>query len=38
MINKELVWMFIRRHLTISLVVAIGSGVLSFCLAEGSLW
>jgi ABC-type transport system involved in multi-copper enzyme maturation permease subunit len=33
MINKELVWMFIRRHLTISLVVAIGSGVLSFCLA-----
>jgi ABC-type transport system involved in multi-copper enzyme maturation permease subunit len=33
MINKELVWMFIRRHLTLSLVVAIGSGVLAFCLA-----
>jgi ABC-type transport system involved in multi-copper enzyme maturation permease subunit len=33
MINKELVCMFIRRHLTISLVVAIGSGVLAFCLA-----
>jgi ABC-type transport system involved in multi-copper enzyme maturation permease subunit len=33
MINKELVRMFIRRHLIISLAVSIGSGILVFCLA-----